>query len=404
MKIFIASVSPFRLFPFLTTSCVYVFVCDYLGKEQAILDGIAFSTAIMKDYEDIPNSSGMQVLRNVPTRVTGNPKNIVLRSITEDFWEKVISTTEDPKYQFRVCAVGSPGVGKTTATPILIRLLLLMKRTVIYHVRSLNLGNWVYEFTPVQESEEGPITVKVNVIQENVFLYQDIKSLSQNEKPPNYYVVDPYKTKDNCDIDDANKAFTGKFILVSSPDSCHWGGSEFEKVEETSGQGVFLYFPLWDLDELLAACPYINNDISDDEVKQRYQEVGGVPRNVFAGTTSYAKVVAKQKNDINFLTKDQLKEISSSGWDVVLTFSEQQLKSAIMGYGTSGIDYSKKNVQCISEGVLQTIFLKGRSISWSEYCQISDNKSDAKRAFLRQLLAFHVGRPIFNRSKRTNRK
>jgi hypothetical protein len=115
---------------------VYIFLFfDYSGKEQAIRDGIAFSTAIMKDYEDIPNSNGMQVLRNVPNRVTGNPKNIVLRSITEDFWENVISTTEDPEYRFRVCAVGTPGVGKTKATPILIRLLLLMKRTVIYHVR-----------------------------------------------------------------------------------------------------------------------------------------------------------------------------------------------------------------------------------------------------------------------------
>jgi hypothetical protein len=266
----------------------------------------------------------------------------------------------------------------------------------------LNLGNWVYEFTPVQDSEEGPITVKVNVIRENVFLYQDVKSLSQKEKPPNYYVVDPYKTKDNCDIEDANKAFTGKFILVSSPDSCHWGGSEFEKAEKTSRQGVFLYFPLWDLDELLAARPYINNDISDDEVKQRYFYVGGVPSNVFAGTKSYTNVVAKQKEDMKLLTKDQLKEISSCGWDVVSTFSEQ-LKSAIMGYGRSGIDYSKKNLQCISKGVLQSIFITGRSIVWAEYCQISDNKSDVKRACLRQSVGISCW-AIFNRSKRTIRK
>jgi hypothetical protein len=357
------------------------FVCDYLGKEQAIRDGIAFSTAIMKDYEDIPNSNGMQVLRNVPNRVTGNPKNIVLRSITEDFWEKVISTTEMPGSQFRVCAVGTPGVGKTTATPILIRLLLLMNRTVVYRIRSLNLGKWVYEFTPVQESEEGPITVKVNAIRENVFLYQDMKSLSQKEKPPNYYIVDPYKTKDNCDIDDEDGSFKGRFVLVSSPDSCHWGGSEFEKVEETSGQGVFLYFPLWDLDELLAARPYINNDISDDEVKQRYQEVGGVPRNVFAVPTSYTKVLEKQKNDINFLTDEQFKKISSSGWDAVSNFSEQQPKSAIMGYGRSGIDYSEKNMQCISKGVLQILFVTGKIIFWAEYDRISDNESDVKSAF-----------------------
>jgi hypothetical protein len=368
--IFIASVLPFRLFHFLTPNCVYVIFCKLHRK------GTINSTV-----------------------------NIVLRSITEDFWEKVVSTTEKPKYTFRVCAVGTPGVGKTTATPILIRLLLLMKRNVFYHIRSLNLGNWVYEFTPVQATEGGPITVKVNVIRENEFFYQDIESHSQ-EGLPNYYVVDPGKTKDNCDV---GEDFKGRFILVSSPDNHHWGGSQFEKAQDTSSQGTFRYFPLWDLDELMAARPYINIDISDQEVKQRHHQVGGVPRNVFAGTEEYSKVLKRQEEDIRSFDEDQLKEISSSGWDAVSTFFEQQPKSAIMGYGRSAIDYTVKNVQCISNEVQQALFVTSKSIFWAEYCQISDNESDVKSAFFKTTCRhFMVGPPFLTdqreplRSKNNN--
>jgi len=78
-----------------------------------------------ENLEDIPNSDGMKVLRNVIS-LEGKPitKNIVARKITEPFWNACIATVNDSDMSYQVAAVGSPGIGKTTATPILIRLLL----------------------------------------------------------------------------------------------------------------------------------------------------------------------------------------------------------------------------------------------------------------------------------------
>ena len=80
--------------------------------------------SIMKDYEDIPGSDGMKVLRNAMNSETGKNSNVVIRNITENFWKKVIDATK----RSRVCAVGTPGIGKTTSTCILIRLLLQQQK------------------------------------------------------------------------------------------------------------------------------------------------------------------------------------------------------------------------------------------------------------------------------------
>ena len=81
----------------------------------------------MGDYNDIfytKNNvkmiSAMKVLRNVVDLETGIIGNVIIRSSTEDFWLKVIDATRT----YRVCALGTPGIGKSTATCILVRLLL----------------------------------------------------------------------------------------------------------------------------------------------------------------------------------------------------------------------------------------------------------------------------------------
>jgi hypothetical protein len=85
-----------------------IFICDFTERQTAIQIGIAFIDAIMEPYEDIPNSLGMKVLRDVPGFEGKNSKNVVIRSITEDFWNKVIKATESINKDTRVCAVGTP--------------------------------------------------------------------------------------------------------------------------------------------------------------------------------------------------------------------------------------------------------------------------------------------------------
>ena len=67
-----------------------------------------------------------------------------------------IDTVEDidPQYnRYRVCAVGTPGIGKTFTTPLLLRILLLKKppSTVVYIRRSAEGGSWFYEFVSTSE-------------------------------------------------------------------------------------------------------------------------------------------------------------------------------------------------------------------------------------------------------------
>ena len=58
----------------------------------------------------------------------------VLRNITEEVLHKVIKATK----VHRICALGTPGVGKTTTTCIFIWLLLEQKKTVVYQICGIN--------------------------------------------------------------------------------------------------------------------------------------------------------------------------------------------------------------------------------------------------------------------------
>ena len=90
----------------------------------------------MVDYEEIPNSDGMSVLRKVVKLETNVRADIVIRNITKPFWQACIDTVNTPYMRIRVCAVGTPGTGKTAATPILIRMLLDEGHTVVYLLRT----------------------------------------------------------------------------------------------------------------------------------------------------------------------------------------------------------------------------------------------------------------------------
>ena len=120
----------------------------------------------MRDYEEIPNAYGMKLLRDLVDLETGKVGNAVIRNITESFWLKVIEATEIN----RVCAVGTPGIGKTTTTFILIRLLLEQNKTVVYHVRRKENKGYLYMFTPTFNKSTN---IGIKVIEEAKFHYMD---------------------------------------------------------------------------------------------------------------------------------------------------------------------------------------------------------------------------------------
>ena len=197
--------------------------------------GKLFIQSIMKPYEepykDILDIDNMRVLRDVLSLEAAGMNNVIIRyKITEEFWSAVIATT----IEYRVCAVGTPGIGKTMSTCILIRLLLQQRKTVLFQIRTKEKEGFVYLFTP----QAGSTTeIDVQVERERKFNRLDLKYNHQTI----YYVVDPGKTRDDCD---PPNEFLGKVIIVASPDEGHWGKSNFQK-ERSGVSGFFLFYPVW---------------------------------------------------------------------------------------------------------------------------------------------------------------
>jgi hypothetical protein len=89
------------------------------------MQGQAFVDRLMADgaVQDIPNAPGMRMISGLPL-LSPNPEsvasNVVIRHAVENFWSTCIELAEG----IRVCALGTPGIGKTTTIPYLIYLLI----------------------------------------------------------------------------------------------------------------------------------------------------------------------------------------------------------------------------------------------------------------------------------------
>jgi hypothetical protein len=144
--------------------------------------------------------------------------------------------------------------------------------------------------------------------------YFSIPSLQTAET---YYIVDPSNTKKSCcpEVD-----FLPKTIIVSSPDSRHWGGSAFGKRRENT-YGQFMFFPIWTLKELLNARPELGEHLTEDEVCERYRYFGGVSRHVFTKHNIENNLFA-QDIAIRGLTPEQAKKVALHDMDAVGTLNE----------------------------------------------------------------------------------
>ena len=124
--------------------------CLSLDEEKRALErGKEFVKSILKDYETIPGEQGMKVLKGVIDIETGGEKrDIIIRKITEPFWKSCRQIVDEDDSRNRVAAIGSPGIGKTFTTPILIRMLLENQNrcTVVYLKRSEEKNDWYFEF------------------------------------------------------------------------------------------------------------------------------------------------------------------------------------------------------------------------------------------------------------------
>ena len=295
----------------------YKAVDDYVTSAQANAQSFV-DTLMSTSFETIPNCDNkIKVLRNIPELETGRKGSIIVRSVTELFWTACINKVDTPNSCFRVAAVGTPGIGKTTTTPILIRMLLERKKTVVYLIRTQNKERWYYEFTP--SNTDG--TVAARVYPESAHR-GTIISLTKEET---YYIVDPGNTRDSCD---PPADFFPKVIIVASPDEGHWGASEFEKRRNVV-EGYFKIHPIWSLNELLAVRQEFGN-FDEDQIRDRYRIFGGVPRRVFA--KDIQKDLESQDTAIFNMKEEHVTAIALGRMDAVGSFGTNAPKGIILAF------------------------------------------------------------------------
>ena len=303
----------------------------------------------------------MQLWRNIPDLYTGTPVNIFLRSISEPFWQHCIDRVEIVKgcTRRRVCAVGTSGTGKTFTTPLLIRMLLLQGSTVVYIRKSIDRSSWFYEFIPTSNINEPgeEIAVTVNVYPEETHVW-GIPSFKDTSA---YYVVDPGSSMRQCDPG----AFPPRVILVSSPTPEHWGNYYFRRSDGRQ-VGVFQYYPLWTLAEVLGGLDgfYSGVPLSSQEVAERYRHVGGVPGNLFAGKELYQNILETLDNAV------QAVEPKESPWNVRGWMNLlNKMPSAAMGIELANNDhgtFTEEKEVLISTAVAEMVFTRHIRTLWDD--------------------------------------
>jgi hypothetical protein len=348
-------------------------------KNEKQAKGQAFVDDLMSRIIDVDGIPKMTVLNKL-TLLSGRKADVVVRACTVPFWKACIDLVDedtDDWSNYRCCAVGNPGIGKTTSTVVLIHMLLQKEKTVLYRIRGMGS---IYEFqrkkvasaaaaaaaaatveTAATATEAATMAEETAaILAEETATTAETATTGETERPEYsyictihdessfptgiasandetvYYIVDPNKTKDSCDPKDD---FKPKVIIVSSPNDLHWGGSEFDKERDdevaVSG-GLFCYYPLWTLEELLDGREGLNNyartDLDEEEVKKRYQQVGGVPRHVFCTARRYEAVCTAQSTALARLTSDQARLLAMRQETPIGSLDSGQPKSAIIGF------------------------------------------------------------------------
>jgi hypothetical protein len=197
-------------------------------------------------------------------------------------------------------------------------------------------------------------------------------------------VVDPGMTDDSCNPDDT---FQAKVIIVSSPDSRHWGRGEFSK-RRGNICGFFFFFPTWELIELLGAQPVLKSAMLNGTVASRYREVGGVPRHIFAEDGAYNQATRNQTTGLNMLTVEQVKKIATLEIEDLSSMDTSQPKSSVMGYRLkTDNEYNVEEPGLISPVIAEKMYGKFMKDLWQTMLTQQEYGWKIFEAYTRKLMA-----------------
>eukprot|EP00736_Rhodelphis_marinus_P008779 Rmarinus@m.14777 len=373
------------------------------SKQEYIACGKAFVRSILKPKATkwLTDASGKQMLVLVGVQVLrphAPPLDLFVRSVTKPFWEHCITMAENG---VRVCAVGSPGIGKSLTSLFAIKLLLEKGKTVVFLRRTITKRDVYYQFTPSSSGAAG--VVDVDVFPETC-QPEDIRSMKD---PNTFYIVDPGMTKDSCNPSATVKAHV---IICSSPDSSHWGGSEFAKMrhDEVTRGGRFYYYPIWSLHELLvagehlaasahtysgSASPTLDDESSEqlaeedrqcppfsaEVIKSRFWRFGGIPRVVLTTDLSaISQYEEDQRISINSLNDKCLREMCEGNVEVD-AFKPYAPKSSVVAYSVQPKQWKTARAILVSDQVEYRVAQKYEEGFWNYIFATKDDNVKASR-------------------------
>jgi len=289
----------------------------------------AFVTALMSGRDEpVAGSRTMSVLRLGDTRLfPQQATTVILRAVTLPFWTAVADTLHESRTRgaddrVNVVAVGSPGTGKSATTPVLIRLLLQRGKTVVFQVRDPE-NHYFYLFRRSHAGGFEGLACRspfLSVIAE----LQEVRDV--------VLVIEPREIR----MPPSVLNFACPFVLICSPNEAHFkglikGGDH--------GYGRFLYYPLWEADELRAARHHILVDgrvLREDQVAVRSAMFGGCARNVFAKQRDVRDLLRRQNSGVARLPDNHAKALLEGADADIVEGGEGNgvISSTVAGYAS----------------------------------------------------------------------
>ena len=317
----------------------------------------AFINALMgAEIKKLEGCPDIGYLEHIPLLRTGNKKTIVLTKEVEQFWMACFHWSRT----YRVCAVGSPGAGKSTTMMYLIRILLEHGKKVVYLHRTQAKGSYYYVWT---KNEDGNYTTAIHP--EASPTHHIINWDNGDDVGDTYYLCDPGDTLTSCNPSPSLAASV--VINASGDDHRHWGDRNFTKKKEVPSEqyGKMLFFPLPKLQQLRDACHLFSKSATKEQVDKRHRMFGCIPRHVFADESEVEDLLETQEDDIAMMTADMTRRIVDN--TAVLDNNNRNCpRSSVMGMTSDPSDFTEPKAIYISDLVTEQVARRHMKDLWNE--------------------------------------
>ncbi len=204
-----------------------------------------------------------------------NVERIYIRECYKVIYDQLMLALAD---EDAIIVTGNPGIGKS------------MFRSYIYH-RLKNEGNRPYDYIVCNTTDKQELGVLVNV-KGKVEEFEDYSDFKNNDS------IKKLKLRKNPNclflLDGCNNTSVypeAKMIVFTSPEPV---ASSDKKSSEKQllKSGVPKYImPVWSLTEILEAVEGFTEHFEKDELKKRYDIVGGIPRYIFYTDEAFDTIV-----------------------------------------------------------------------------------------------------------------